>query len=71
MENLAMKLNNLEFVLVNDPIRAASQRYIESPRLIGLRDSQDGQRVLEIGCGRGVGMEILLSRRNPHYRISS
>ena len=56
-----MKLNNLEFALVNNALRAASQRNIETPRLIGSRGSLAGKRVLEIGCGRGVGMEILLS----------
>ncbi len=56
-----MKLNSLEFVLVNNALRAASQRWIETPRLIGPRGSLVGKRVLEIGCGRGVGSEILLS----------
>ncbi len=56
-----MKLNNLEYALVNNALRAASQLYIETPRLIGPRGSLAGKRVLEIGCGRGVGIEILLS----------
>ena len=56
-----MKLNGLEFALMNNALRATSQRWIESPRLIGLRGSLAGKRVLEIGCGRGVGIEILLS----------
>lgn len=56
-----MRLNTLEFMLVNNPFRAASQRWIETPFLIGPRGSLNGGRVLEIGCGRGVGVEILLS----------
>lgn len=56
-----MRLNTLEFMLVNNPFRAASQRWIETPLLIGPRGSLNGGRVLEIGCGRGVGVEILLS----------
>lgn len=61
-----MKLNSLEFVLMNNALRAASQRYVETPRLIGPRGSLTGKRVLEIGCGRGVGMEILLSLGAEH-----
>lgn len=61
-----MKLNGLEFALVNNALRAASQRRIETPRLIGPRGSLVGKRVLEIGCGRGVGAEILLSLGAEH-----
>jgi ubiquinone/menaquinone biosynthesis C-methylase UbiE len=61
-----MKLNSLEFFLVNNAIRAASQRWIETPRLIGPRGSLNGKRVLEVGCGRGVGLEILLSLGAEH-----
>jgi SAM-dependent methyltransferase len=56
-----MKLNTLEFVLMNNPLRAASQRYLETPLLIGGAGVLVGQRVLEIGCGRGVGVQILQS----------
>lgn len=56
-----MKLNRLEFALMNNPVRAASQRWLESPLLFGPRGALAGKRVLEIGCGRGVGMEILLA----------
>ena len=55
-----MRLNPLEFALMNNPVRAASQRWIETPLLIGRRGVLTDQRVLEIGCGRGVGVEILL-----------
>jgi ubiquinone/menaquinone biosynthesis C-methylase UbiE len=55
-----MKLNPFEFALMNNLVRAASQRWIEAPLLIGRRGVLAGQRVLEIGCGRGVGLEILL-----------
>lgn len=55
-----MKLNQLEFVLMNNSVRAASQRYLESPLLIGPNGTLAGKQVLEVGCGRGVGLEILL-----------
>ncbi|HKZ70721.1 MAG TPA: class I SAM-dependent methyltransferase [Anaerolineales bacterium] len=61
-----MKLNSLEFAMMNNPVRAASQWWIETPWLIGLRDSLGGRRVLEIGCGRGVGVEILLALGARH-----
>ena len=55
-----MKLNQLEFALMNNPVRAASQRYLETPWLIGPDGTLAGKQVLEVGCGRGVGLEILL-----------
>ncbi len=61
-----MKLNALEFALMNNPVRAASQRWLETPRLIGPRRSLAGKRMLEVGCGRGVGVEILLSLGAAH-----
>ena len=61
-----MKLNALEFALMNNPVRAASQRWLESPALIGPTGTLVGQRVLEVGCGRGVGLEILLALGAAH-----
>jgi ubiquinone/menaquinone biosynthesis C-methylase UbiE len=57
-----MKLNALEFALMNNPVRAMSQRYLETPLLIGPPGVLSGKQVLEVGCGRGVGIEILLTR---------
>ena len=54
-----MRLNALEFALMNNSVRAASQRWIETRLMLAGR-SLTGQRVVEIGCGRGVGLEILL-----------
>ena len=61
-----MKLNSLEFMLMNNPIRAASQRWIETPLLFDHNDTLAGMQVLEVGCGRGVGIEILLSLGAQH-----
>jgi ubiquinone/menaquinone biosynthesis C-methylase UbiE len=55
-----MRLNRLEFALMNNPVRAAIQRYWEAPRLLRMAGSMPGGRALEIGCGRGVGTEIIL-----------
>jgi ubiquinone/menaquinone biosynthesis C-methylase UbiE len=55
-------LNSVEKVLMNNPLRAAVQRRFEGPLLERFGGRVDGGRVLEIGCGRGVGTEIILSR---------
>lgn len=57
-----MKLNRVEKVLMNNPVRAVLQRRYEAPLLERLGGRTDGLRVLEIGCGRGVGTEIILER---------
>jgi ubiquinone/menaquinone biosynthesis C-methylase UbiE len=57
-----MKLNRFETLLMNNPLRAWIQRHVEAPRLLGLGGRVDGLHCLEIGCGRGVGMEIVLDR---------
>lgn len=57
-----MKLNRLEFALMNNRVRAWSQRALETPLMIGGRGALRGQRVLEVGCGRGVGIKILLEQ---------
>lgn len=57
-----MKLNWAEKTLMNNPVRAAVQRHYEAPLLERLGGRTDGCRVLEIGCGRGVGTQIIASR---------
>ena len=54
-----MKLNLIEKALVNNPVRALLQRRYEAPLLQRLGGCTQGLRVLEIGCGRGVGTEII------------
>lgn len=58
-----MKLNAIERAAVNNPVRAAHQHHREAAwfrRLAG--GALAGQHVLEIGCGRGVGAEVILDR---------
>ncbi len=55
-----MLLNRLEWLLMNNPMRAAAQRYLEVPRLLRMGGAMDGGRALEVGCGRGVGSELIL-----------
>ena len=47
---------------MNNPVRSTLQRRYEAALLQRLGGSLDGKRVLEIGCGRGVGTEIIFER---------
>jgi len=55
-------LNRFERALMNNPVRAAVQRRFEARRMEELGGALPGPRVLEIGCGRGVGIDILFDR---------
>lgn len=55
-----MKLNAIEKALMNNPVRSGLQRWYEAPLLARMGAGVKGSRVLEIGCGRGVGTAILL-----------
>ena len=55
-----MLLNTVEKALMNNPVRAMSQRWFEAPRLRAMGGAAPGARALELGCGRGVGTELVL-----------
>ena len=55
-----MLLNRAEYALMNNPVRASVQRRFEAPRLLRMGGRLPGGRALEIGCGRGVGTELIL-----------
>ncbi len=57
-----MKMNRVEKLLMNNPVRAAFQRWYEAPLLERLGGRVEGLKVLEVGCGRGVGTELILNR---------
>lgn len=45
---------------MNNSARAFAQRHYLVPQMLRLGGSLDGCRVLELGCGRGVGTELIL-----------
>jgi ubiquinone/menaquinone biosynthesis C-methylase UbiE len=57
-----MKMNRIEKFLMNNPIRAAFQIWVEAPLLERMGGRTEGMRVLEIGCGRGVGTREIFRR---------
>jgi len=54
-----MKLNLVERLMTNSPLRALSQRYIEVPTLRRLAKLERYPACLEIGCGRGYGARLI------------
>jgi ubiquinone/menaquinone biosynthesis C-methylase UbiE len=54
-----MLLNGVEYALMNNPVRAAIQRRFEARRLLRMVGPMGGGRALELGCGRGVGTELI------------
>lgn len=57
-----MLLNPVEWMLVNNPFRVLLERHLEAPRLLRMGGTIEGQRALEVGCGRGIGVETVLDR---------
>src|SRR5688572_1651117 len=57
-----MLLNRVETAMMNNPVRRLIQRRFEVPRLLQLGGRADGARALEVGCGQGLGITLLLER---------
>lgn len=55
-----MLLNRVEKALMNNAARAMVQRRFEVPRLLAMGGPMHGGHALELGCGRGVGVEAIL-----------
>ena len=56
-----MILNFFEKAAMNNPIRAFVQRHFEARRLLSMGGAMPGGTALEVGCGRGVGSELILN----------
>ena len=54
-----MKLNKIEFLLMNNPIRNLIQENIEVKRLRKWSNLSSNKTVLEIGCGTGNGSKLI------------
>lgn len=57
-----MKLNLGERLITNNPLRAFIQRRVECPMLKRMAGFESYPLCLEIGCGRGVGAEIIVEQ---------
>ena len=57
-----MKMNAVETAVMNYPVRRALQRHYETRLLLALGGTVPGARALEIGCGQGYGIELILER---------
>ncbi|NNE66225.1 MAG: class I SAM-dependent methyltransferase [Pyrinomonadaceae bacterium] len=55
-----MILNTAEKLLMNNPIRSFIQWNKEAAMFEEMGGKVSGHKVLEIGCGRGIGTEIIL-----------
>ncbi len=55
-----MKLNIVERFITNNPARALIQRHVEGPMLRKMAGSVKYPLCLEIGCGRGIGAEVIV-----------
>jgi len=55
-----MLLNAFEKIMMNNPIREAFHRHVEARQLLRMGGPLSGGVALEVGCGRGVGAELIL-----------
>ena len=62
-----MKLNNLEFLLMNNPIRAFVQEIHEVRILRAMSSIGNIERALEIGCGNGNGTKLIKKYFAPKF----
>lgn len=60
-----MKLNKIEFMLVNNPVRAHIQEVHEVKVLREMSAVGSPASVLEIGCGNGNGAKLIRKYFNP------
>jgi ubiquinone/menaquinone biosynthesis C-methylase UbiE len=62
-----MELSRSEFRAMNNPLRRFVQKHFEFRILRAMKLSEEGQDILEIGCGSGYGAVLLSSLRPRSY----
>lgn len=60
-----MKLNTLEFRLMNNPVRRLIQKHYEMKRFVRMRTGAAVDDALEIGCGSGNGTRLIHDNFGP------
>lgn len=55
-----MKMNAIETIMMNNPIRRIIQKHHATPIMLELGGQLDGGHFLEIGCGHGYGTRLIL-----------
>jgi ubiquinone/menaquinone biosynthesis C-methylase UbiE len=60
-----MRLNNFEFLLMNNPVRSFIQEMHEVRVLRGMTSIGNIDRALEIGCGNGHGSKLIKKYFRP------
>ena len=58
---VAMRLNLIEHILINNPLRQLVQYLFEARKLLHMGGRADNGHVLEIGCGSGAGIDLIFS----------
>jgi ubiquinone/menaquinone biosynthesis C-methylase UbiE len=57
-----MKLSFVERSIVNNPVRTLIQKHLEGPMLRKMRSRDAYPVCLEIGCGRGIGAQVIVEQ---------
>lgn len=66
-----MKLNLIERLITNNPLRAFIQRNVEVPFLRKMGSLPEYNLCLEIGCGRGIGAQLIVKQFNTQKVIAT
>lgn len=62
-----MLLNTVEFLSMNNPLRAFIQNVYELPKLRQMTTLKNNIAVLEVGCGNGTGTKLISKYFNPNH----
>jgi len=62
-----MRLSNIEFRAMNNPLRRFIQKHVEFRRFRKMGLAGSNRRILEIGCGSGYGAQLLSSLKPRSY----